>query len=120
MLRLMIVDDSNVIRRKIERLHGNSLFKVVASVSDGEEAVEAFEEYQPDVVTMDITMEKMDGLEASRKLLTMDSEVRILVVSALSDKETALEALEIGARGFLCKPFSDENLKHALEEIIKE
>lgn len=120
MLHLMIVDDSQVIRRKIERLHGNSLFKVVASVGDGEQAVKAFQQFQPDVVTMDITMACMDGLAASRQLLAMDDQVRILIVSALADKETALEALELGAKGFLCKPFTDQQLKAALEAIIEE
>lgn len=120
MLHLMIVDDSQVIRRKIERLHGNSLFKVVASVANGRDAVAAFKQLQPDVVTMDITMVGMDGLEASRQLLSLDDQVRILIVSALADKETALEALELGAKGFLCKPFTDQQLKTALETIIEE
>lgn len=120
MLRLMIVDDSNVIRRKIERLHGNSLFKVVASVDNGEDALRQWESTRPDVVTMDITMPHMDGLEATQALLAQDSELRILIVSALSDKETAIEALQLGARGFLCKPFSDDDLKQALENIIRE
>lgn len=120
MLRLMIVDDSNVIRRKIERLHGNSLFKVVASVANGEDAVKQWDACKPDVVTMDITMPDMDGLAATRALLEKDPELRILVVSALADRETAIEALELGARGFLCKPFSDEALKNALENVIRE
>ncbi len=120
MLKLMIVDDSNVIRRKIERLHGNSLFKVVASVGDGAEALAACREHRPDVVTMDITMPNLDGLEATEKLLAIDSELRILIVSALSDRDTALRALECGARGFLCKPFSEEHIKNALEEVIAE
>ena len=120
MLKLMIVDDSNVIRKKIERLHGNSLFKVVAKAGNGEEALTQWQEHQPDVVTMDITMPQMDGLEATKALLEKDPYLRILIVSALSDKETAIEALQVGAKGFLCKPFDDNELKSALENIIRE
>ncbi|NRA40730.1 MAG: response regulator [Pseudomonadales bacterium] len=120
MLRLMIVDDSNIIRKQIERLHGNSLFKVVASAANGEQAVAAWHEHKPDVVTMDITMPEMDGLQATKALLEKDPYIRILIVSALSDKETAIEALELGARGFLCKPFADDELKSALEKVIME
>lgn len=120
MLRLMIVDDSNVIRKQIERLHGNSLFKVVATASNGQEALDQFDAARPDVVTMDITMPEMDGLKATRLLLEKDPELRILIVSALADQQTAMEALEIGARGFLCKPFTESQLKNSLENIIRE
>ncbi len=118
MLRLMIVDDSNIIRSKIARLDRESIFSVVASVGDGLEAIKAQEQYQPDVVTMDLTMPNMDGITCIKKLLELNKELRILVVSALSDRETAIDALDLGARGFLCKPFSDEDLMSALEAVI--
>lgn len=118
MLRLMIVDDSNIIRSKIARLDRKSIFSVVASVGDGLQAIEALKEHKPDVVTMDLTMPNMDGITCIKKLLELNEDLRILVVSALSDRETAIDALDLGARGFLCKPFSDEDLMSALEGII--
>lgn len=118
MLRLMIVDDSNIIRSKIARVDQQSIFRVVASVSDGTEAVKALIEHMPDVVTMDLTMPNMDGITCIKKLLEINNDLRILVVSALSDTETAIDALDLGARGFLCKPFSDSELMKALEGVI--
>lgn len=120
MLNLMIVDDSNIIRRKIERsqVH-SSRFTVVALAGNGAEALSAFKEKRPDVITMDLTMPEMDGIECIKNIISLDPSVLILVVSALSDKATGIEALEEGAKGFLCKPFTDEALIDALEELTE-
>jgi two-component system, chemotaxis family, chemotaxis protein CheY len=119
-LKLMIVDDSNIIRRRIERSQQIARLKVVGAASNGREAVELFRRTQPDVVTMDLTMPEMDGVECVQRLVAMNSKVLILVVSALADKATAVEAIENGANGFLCKPFTDRQLNDALEELLTE
>ena len=117
---LMIVDDSNITRRKIERTQQSSLFNVVASVGNGVDAVNAFTQFNPSVITMDLTMPEMDGIEAIEKIRTLSDSVRILVISALNDKATAIKALQKGAQGFVCKPFTDYELQDALLEIIEE
>ena len=121
MLPIMIVDDSSVIRRKIDRFNQDShIFEVVATAQNGAEALEKFEAARPKVVTMDLTMPQMDGIECIESLIAKDSELRILVVSALSDKATGIEALQKGARGFLCKPFTESQLAEALNELIED
>lgn len=117
-LRLLIVDDSNIIRRRIERSQRLPRLQVVGTARDGREAVERFVETDPDVVTMDITMPHMNGIECVEKLVQMKPGVLILIVSALADKATAVEAMEKGANGFLNKPFSDRQLNEALEELL--
>ena len=117
-LRLMIVDDSNVIRRRIERCQQQASLEVVGLASNGVEAVEVFRRTDPDIVTMDITMPQMDGIECVERLIEIKPGVLILIVSALSDKATAVEAMEKGANGFLSKPFSDRQLNEALDELI--
>lgn len=119
MLKLMIVDDSNIIRSKIRRSHNDQKFSLVATASNGKEAVEMFKNNQPQVVTMDLTMPEMDGLECIEKLIALDPTVAILVVSALSDKSTGIQALELGAQGFLLKPFTEEQLSEALDELTR-
>ena len=119
MLKLMVVDDSNIIRNKIHRSQGNKRFEIVASAANGEDAVRAFKMAKPDVVTMDLTMPKMDGIQCIEKLVAINPNILILVVSALSDKATGIEALEKGARGFLLKPFTDDSLSHALTELTE-
>ena len=118
-IRMLIVDDSNIVRRRIERSQQIPDLQVVGSASDGREALEMFRATDPDVVTMDITMPHMDGIECVEKLVQMKPEVLILVISALADKATAVEAMEKGANGFLNKPFSDRQLNEALEELLR-
>lgn len=118
MHRLMIVDDSNIIRNRIQRIYNSDEFTLVATASNGQEALEKFDLHRPDVVTMDLTMPQMDGLECIENLVAKDPNVLILVVSALSDKATGIKALELGASGFLTKPFSEEELADALSELV--
>jgi two-component system, chemotaxis family, chemotaxis protein CheY len=120
MLSLMIVDDSNIIRRKIERCNDSDKFEVVAVAVNGVEALAMFKLIRPQVVTMDLTMPEMDGIACIEALIALDPSVSILVVSALSDKATGIEALKKGARGFLCKPFSEEQLLEALTELTED
>jgi two-component system, chemotaxis family, chemotaxis protein CheY len=120
MLSLMIVDDSNVIRRKIERCNDSGKFHVVASAANGVQALQFYRDTRPQVVTMDLTMPEMDGIACIQQLIAIEPNVRILVISALSDKSTGIEALKKGARGFLCKPFTDEQLLEALTELIED
>jgi two-component system chemotaxis response regulator CheY len=119
-LKLMIVDDSNIIRRRIERSQQIARLEVVGAASNGREAVDLFRRMRPDVVTMDLTMPEMDGVECVQELVAIDPKVLILVVSALADKATAVDAIEKGANGFLCKPFTDRQLNDALEELLSE
>jgi two-component system, chemotaxis family, chemotaxis protein CheY len=116
--RLLIVDDSNIIRRRIERSQQIDDLEVVGSASNGVEALELFRETDPDLVTMDLTMPRMDGIECIENLVRLKPDVRILVISALADKATAIDAMEKGANGFLNKPFTDRQLNEAIAELI--
>src|SRR5258708_40238323 len=102
-LKLMIVDDSNIIRRRIERSQQIDRLEVVGAASNGREAVELFRRTQPDVVTMDLTMPEMDGVECVQQLVACNTKGLVLVFSALADKATGVHAIGTGANGFLCK-----------------
>jgi two-component system, chemotaxis family, chemotaxis protein CheY len=117
--RLMVVDDSNVIRRRIERVHDLLGIEFVGAARNGREALEMYEKLQPTLVTMDLTMPEMDGNECVARLVERDPNIRILVISALADKLTAIDAIEKGASGFLCKPFTDRQLNEALRKLIE-
>jgi two-component system, chemotaxis family, chemotaxis protein CheY len=118
--KLMIVDDSNIMRRRIERSQQFDELEVIGTAGDGVEALELFRRTDPDVVTMDLTMPQMDGIECISKLVELKPAIRILVISALADKATAVEAMERGANGFLNKPFTDRQLNEAIAELIRE
>jgi two-component system chemotaxis response regulator CheY len=117
--KLMIVDDSNIMRRRIERSQQFEELELVGTAADGIEALDLFKRTDPDVVTMDITMPHMDGIECIARLVELKPAIRILVVSALADKATAVEAMERGANGFLNKPFTDRQLNEAIAELIR-
>jgi two-component system chemotaxis response regulator CheY len=119
--KLLIVDDSSVIRNHISRLMIDprlSNLTIVGVASDGEKALVAATAFRPDVITMDLTMPNMDGEACIEQISQFLPEARILVISALSDKATAIRALTKGAHGFLQKPFSDESLVESLVEIL--
>ena len=117
--KLMIVDDSNLMRRRIERSQQFEELQVVGTAGNGVEALELFRKTDPDVVTMDLTMPRMDGIECIGRLVALKPSIRILVISALADKATAVEAMEKGANGFLNKPFTDRQLNEAIAELMR-
>lgn len=119
-MKLLIVDDSLIMRRAIERTLSASRFSEIRLASNGRLAVEEFKTFKPDVVTMDITMPDMDGLTAVDLILKINAEAIILVVSALADKATAVEAVKRGASGFLLKPITVESLQEAIEDVLTD
>ena len=119
-MKFMVVDDSDIIRTKIQAVLDSESFEIVGTAKNGLEAVQQFKELKPRVITMDITMPFMDGIETIQKIVELDDEVRILVVSALADKATLIKAMTLGAYGFLCKPFSDVELSEAVSELIED
>ncbi len=123
MMRLLIVDDSNIIRSRIMRIVLAGKLpgaQIVGLARDGAQAVMMFKAHQPDAVTMDLTMPNMDGIRCIEEIMAINSDVPILVISALADKATAIAALRKGARGFLNKPFTEKQLVAALKEVISD
>jgi two-component system, chemotaxis family, chemotaxis protein CheY len=119
-MKLLIVDDSNIIRSRIARIALHPRLRdlsIIGLAKNGLEAIDICLRNVPDIVTMDLTMPEMDGIACIENLIARYPEMNILVVSALSDKSTAISALKKGARGFLLKPFSDEQLANALLEV---
>lgn len=119
-MKLLIVDDSLIMRRAIERCLTGNRFTEIRVAVNGRAAVEEFGRFQPDVVTMDITMPEMDGLTAVERILRGNPRAIILIVSALADKSTAVEAIKRGAAGFLLKPISIESIQEALDDILSD
>lgn len=117
-MKLLIVDDSRVIRNRIQRVVGTRKFSQVLTAANGREALEVFKRERPEVVTLDITMPEMDGIAATAEMVRADPKALILIVSAVADKPTAIEALKRGAHGFLLKPFTDQQLSDALAILI--
>ena len=119
MKKLLVVDDSNIIRKRIEKVIDTTKFELVGTAVNGSHALELFNQFKPDIITMDLTMSQMNGIEYIEKIMALNDSTKILVISALSDKSTGIEALQKGAQVFLCKPFTEDQLQHSLEEILE-
>ena len=118
--RLMIVDDSCAIELQIRKLLEGTEFDVVGYCPDGETAIERYAKLKPDLVTMDIIMPGIDGLEAAQAILEEHPNARIVMISSLAYDGTIHEAEAIGAKGFLAKPFSEEDLIDTLRSALKD
>ncbi len=93
-------------------------YNVVAEARNGREAIMLYEEYHPDLVTMDITMPEMDGITAVKVLLAIHPNARIIMVSALGQEEHMFEAIKAGAKGFLVKPFRVGNVLNEIRYVL--
>jgi two-component system chemotaxis response regulator CheY len=119
MYTLLIADDSGIIRRNIENAIGQRTdIRIIGQATDGDEALRLFGELLPDVVSLDLVMPGLSGGKCVAPMLQLKPDSRILIVSALADKKTALAAIKQGASGFLGKPFSAEELNSALDELL--
>lgn len=116
-MKLLIVDDSLVIRNKINRGLLKE-FDSVSRASNGVQALSAVRKQRPDIITMDLTMPEMDGVECIERVMEIAPRTYILVISALADKATAVKALTLGANGFLCKPFTEQDLTDAIAKVL--
>lgn len=114
--RVMVVDDSTVTRTEIESILQGTDYVVAAHCRSGEEALERYEQVAPDVVTMDIVMPGMDGLEAASALLRSHSGARVVMLSSLAYDDTASHADKVGARAFVPKPLERERFLAALDQ----
>ena len=118
---MLIVDDSMTIRNRISRLIASPRLphiNIAGLAANGIMAIELARETRPSLITMDLTMPQLDGEACIEQIAELLPYTRILVVSALSDKATALRAIKKGAHGFLHKPFSDDELLDSLLELI--
>jgi len=118
-LKLMIVDDSFVIRSIIAEAHNSESYELVAIARNGLEAVEKYRQTKPNIVTMDLTMPHMDGLECIDNLIALDPDIQIVVISALNDQATGIKALKKGASGFVTKPFSNASVCEAIDTVAE-
>ena len=109
-IKVLIVDDAMFMRNMIAEIfngknYSGEEYEVVAEAENGIEAVEMYKEHTPDIVTMDIVMPEMTGIEALREIMNLDSEANVIMCSALGQDSLVMEALDAGAKDFIVKPF---------------
>ncbi len=116
-IRALIADDEAFIRQVLMKMLDRLGVDVVAAVENGREALEAYQDHRPDIVILDIAMPEMDGLQTLRELLAVDPEAKVLMCTSFSSKQYVVEAVKIGARGYLNKPFDLEKIRERISKI---
>ncbi|HPM02373.1 MAG TPA: response regulator [Candidatus Cloacimonadota bacterium] len=118
MARILIVDDSIIMRRNLRVLLTKLGHEVVGEASNGHEALKKYQEHEPDIVTMDISMPELSGIEATERIINQFPDATIVIVSALKQKKDVVQAINAGAKYFIVKPFEDIKVKEVIDNIV--
>jgi two-component system chemotaxis response regulator CheY len=116
--RVLIVDDALIMRKRIRQIAEEAGWQVAGEAKDGEEALDLYERESPDLVTMDIVMPKMDGVTALQQLMQDDPHARVVMVSAVNQKEKLAQCIQAGAIDFIVKPFEKARLRGFFEKYL--
>ncbi len=118
MARILICDDARFMRLMLSRIITKMGHEVVGEASNGEEAVKLYHQLRPDIITLDVVMPKMDGLNALRKILALDPNAKVLMVTAIGNQTMVLNAMRLGAREYVVKPFRIGEVVRALNKLL--
>jgi two-component system chemotaxis response regulator CheY len=116
--RLLVVDDAMIMRKLIRDVAVEAGWELAGEASNGAEAVALYEQLRPDLVTMDLVMPIMGGNEALRKIRAADPDARVVVVTALDQKETLTESIRDGALDFIVKPFDRDRITGFFKKVL--
>ena len=118
MARILVVDDSMMMRKTIRAILEKAGHTVVGESANGERAIADYEAFLPDLVTLDITMPEMSGIVVTQRIMQRYPEANIVIVSALGQKRMVFEAVESGAKNFIVKPISGDNLLAVIHLVL--
>ncbi|MFZ5986811.1 MAG: response regulator [Bacillota bacterium] len=118
MKRVLIVDDAAFMRVAIKMMLEKNGFEVVGEAENGAEGIVKYKEFQPDIVTMDITMPEMDGIQALKGIRQHDPDAKVIMVSAMGQEPMIREAVKSGAKSFIVKPFKEDHVVQTLNKVL--
>lgn len=118
MFRTLIVDDAALIRIRLREILVKAGCDIVGEAANGDEAVESYKELRPDLVTLDISMPEMNGIEALKQIMAIDNTVKIIIISAVGQKVLIAEALRNGAKAFIIKPFDPQKVIEKVKRVL--
>jgi len=117
-VNVLIVDDLAFIKIVLRDILEKAGFRVVGEASNGEQAIAMYQDTRPDAVLMDITMPGMDGLTALKKIREIDREARVIICSALGQQQLIVQAIQLGAKDFIVKPFQPQRVVSSLKKAL--
>lgn len=116
--KVLIVDDSAFVVKQLQQIFVSEQYNVVGTAENGEEGVLMYKEYKPDLVTMDITMPKMDGITALTKIIEYDKNAKVVMVSALGKEDMVKKALLAGAKNYITKPLDRKKVLERIKMVL--
>jgi two-component system, chemotaxis family, chemotaxis protein CheY len=115
---LIVTDDATIVREKIKEVARSAGWEIVGEAKNGKEAVEKYTELRPMAMTVDLVMPEYDGIYALREIMALDPNAKVIVVSALGQKNILKDAFKLGAADFIVKPFDKRTLANTLEQTV--
>ncbi len=116
--KILIVDDAAFMRMMIKNIVTKQNYEVVGEAENGSMAIEMYKELKPNLVTMDITMPEMDGIEGVKGIKSIDPDANIIMCSAMGQQSMVMEAIQAGAKDFIVKPFQEDRILQAIERVL--
>ena len=117
--KVLIIDGAKFMRTTLASIFEKHDFTVVGMAEDGQEGVELYKSTTPDIVTLDITMPVMDGLQALEQIMQFDPNANVIMCSAMGQQKLVVEAIELGAKDFIVKPFDEKRVMETVNNILK-
>lgn len=118
MAKVLIVDDAAFMRMMLKNILGANGHEIVGEAADGVQSLEKYAQLKPDLVTMDIVMPQLDGIEATREIVTSHPEARIVMCTAVGQQAKVLEAMKAGAKGYIVKPFQAPKVVEEINKVL--
>lgn len=116
--QILIVDDAAFMRMQLKNIFTNLGHEVIGEAENGQQATQMYQDLNPDIVSMDITMPEMNGVEATKEIKGKDANATIIMCSAMGQQQMVLDAIKAGATDFIVKPFTEERVKETLEKLL--
>ncbi|GGA62250.1 response regulator [Ornithinibacillus halotolerans] len=118
MARILIVDDAKFMRTTLHAILTKDNHEIVGEAENGKEAISTYLKTNPDLVIMDITMPIMNGIDAIKEIIKINSQTKIIVCSAMGQQKVVVEAIESGAKDFIVKPFDEQRVLETINRVL--
>ncbi|CAH1203200.1 MULTISPECIES: response regulator [Paenibacillus] len=116
--RILIVDDAAFMRMMIRDILSKNGYEVCGEANDGAQAIEKYKELKPDLITMDITMPEMDGIQALKEIKKIEPNAKVIMCSAMGQQAMVIDAIQAGAKDFIVKPFQADRVIEAIKKTL--